>query len=76
MANLDEMLALLRSHNDGRAAIVAESVVRILKAAYPKERIDPLSIDDILSHVSFDRAAERRRLTGLYAVAIDGFRAK
>jgi hypothetical protein len=47
--------------------------VNILKVAYPEMRIDLLALDDLLAHVAFEHGTERRRLTSLYAIAVNGF---
>lgn len=45
----------------------------ILKADYPNTRLDLLALDDLLAHVKFEHGTERRRLTSLYAIAINSF---
>lgn len=41
-----------------------------LRALYPRSSVEPLSIENILPHITFSDHAERRRLTGLYAAAL------
>lgn len=47
-----------------------EFFVQALKEIYPTTHTDLLLIESILPYVSFGERAERRRLTGLYAIAI------
>jgi hypothetical protein len=42
-----------------------------LRQSYPEATVELLSIETILPHVSFSDHAERRRLAGLYAVALN-----
>ncbi len=47
-----------------------EFFVKCLREAYPKSRVNTLSVEDILPHVAFSDRAERSRLVGVYAVAL------
>jgi len=41
-----------------------------LSRAYPHIKIEPLLLDDLKGHVSFDPSAEHLRMTGLYGIAL------
>lgn len=45
--------------------------IQSFKTAHPESRVQPLGIAELLQHVTFDRTAERFRIVGLYALAID-----
>jgi hypothetical protein len=57
-----KVLASAFSHDDFFA--------QTLRGAFPKAKIELISIESISPKVFFDAKSERRRLTGLYALAI------
>ena len=52
------------------ASLHDDCFVKVIRDTHPQVSVYVLSVDDLLSRVSFDRFAERGRLVALYAIAI------
>ncbi|MFA6314915.1 MAG: hypothetical protein WC648_00915 [Candidatus Paceibacterota bacterium] len=75
----EEMKKLLKNHAEigtlPQSMVVSawshdDLFIKVLRDEYPGARIGLIEIDEILPFVSYDDLSERRRLTGLYALAI------
>ena len=80
MEQLDRSLKSGHLNHDGPISLIISASERqddftsLLTKRYPRMKVSTLSIDDVTSHVSYSRDAERSVMIGLYAIATNSLR--